>query len=72
MPHFNLTRFEDTLGFLSIAHHEEQIIGFVNMIWDGGIHGFLLDTIVNGACQRQGIGGRLVQVAGMRRGERSD
>ena len=26
------------------AYHEGQLIGFVNVAWDGGIHGFILDT----------------------------
>jgi GNAT superfamily N-acetyltransferase len=45
------------------AYHDEQIVGYVNMAWDGGIHGFLLDTTVHADYQRQGIGVRLVQAA---------
>ncbi len=45
------------------AFHQEQMIGFVNVAWDGGIHAFLLDTTVHPQFQRQGIGQKLVQTA---------
>ena len=45
------------------AYHDERLIGYVNMAWDGGIHGFLLDTTVHRDYQHQGIGVRLVQTA---------
>lgn len=31
------------------------LVGFVNVAWDGGIHGFVLDTCVDPDYQRQGI-----------------
>jgi GNAT superfamily N-acetyltransferase len=43
------------------AYDRDQLVGYVNMAWDGGRHGFLLDTTVHGGYQRQGIGVRLVQ-----------
>lgn len=45
------------------AYHEQQLIGFVNVAWDGGIHAFLLDTTVHPDFQRQGIGVELVRRA---------
>jgi GNAT superfamily N-acetyltransferase len=45
------------------AFSEDQLIGFVNVAWDGGIHAFLLDTTVHPAFQRQGIGVQLVRQA---------
>jgi len=45
------------------AYHEQQLIGFVNVAWDGGIHAFLLDTTVHPAYQRKGIGQQLVKLA---------
>ncbi|MCC7448281.1 MAG: GNAT family N-acetyltransferase [Anaerolineae bacterium] len=45
------------------AYHNEAIIGFVNVAWDGGIHAFLLDTTVHPAYRRQGIGLQLVRQA---------
>ena len=37
------------------------LIGFVNVAWDGGVHGFILDTCVLPAYRRQGIAVKLVQ-----------
>ena len=45
------------------AYHNEQLIGFVNVAWDGGVHAFLLDTTVHPAYRRQGIGLQLVRQA---------
>lgn len=42
------------------AWHEERLIGFVNVAWDGGIHAFLLDTTVHPEFRRRGIGKQLV------------
>ena len=38
------------------AHHDGQLIGFVNVAWDGGLHGFIVDTTVHPDFQRRGIG----------------
>ena len=40
-----------------------QLVGFVNVAWDGGIHAFLLDTTVHPGWQRRGIGRELVRRA---------
>jgi GNAT superfamily N-acetyltransferase len=37
-----------------------RLVGFVNVAWDGGIHAFLLDTVVEPARQGAGIGRALV------------
>ena len=39
------------------------LVGFVQVAWDGGEHAFLLDTAVDPAHQRRGIGAGLVRVA---------
>ena len=41
----------------------EQLVGFVNVAWDGGVHAFLLDTTVHPAVQRRGVGTELVRRA---------
>jgi len=41
----------------------DELIGFVNVAWDRGVHFFLLDTTVDPDYQRQGIGMRLVREA---------
>ena len=39
------------------------LVGFVNVAWDGGVHGFILDTCVDPAYRRQGIALRLLAAA---------
>jgi len=41
----------------------DELIGFVNVAWDGDVHFFLLDTTVHPRWQRRGIGRRLVREA---------
>lgn len=36
------------------------LVGFVNVAWDGGVHGFILDTTVHPRLRRRGIGRGLV------------
>lgn len=48
-----------SLGHLT-AHAGGQLVGFVNVAWDGGAHAFLLDTTVHPGWQRRGIGTALV------------
>jgi len=45
------------------AYHDDRLVGFVNVAWDGGIHAFILDTSVHPAMRRQGIATRLVREA---------
>jgi GNAT superfamily N-acetyltransferase len=45
------------------AYDGDQLIGYVNVAWDGGIHAFLLDTTVHPDYRRRGIGAALVQRA---------
>jgi len=44
----------------------DELVAFVQVVWDGGVHGFLLDTMVHPAHQRQGVG-RAVVAAAVRR-----
>ena len=45
------------------AYANSLLIGFVNLVWDGGVHVFLLDTTVHPAWQRRGVGQALVRAA---------
>jgi ribosomal protein S18 acetylase RimI-like enzyme len=45
------------------ALHGDDLVGFVNVAWDGGVHFFLLDASVHPAWTRQGIGRRLIATA---------
>lgn len=38
----------------------DELVGFVNVAWDGGLHAFLLDPTVAPAYQRHGIGTELI------------
>jgi ribosomal protein S18 acetylase RimI-like enzyme len=40
-----------------------ELVGFVNVPWDGGVHAFILDTMVSATAARQGIGTQLVAIA---------
>lgn len=45
------------------AFAKERMVGYVNVAWDGGVHGFILDTTVHPEFQRRGIGVGLVREA---------
>ena len=51
-----------SLGWVT-AHLDEQLVGFVNVAWDGGSHAFLLDTVVHPGVRRESVGTRLVERA---------
>jgi len=51
-----------SLGYVC-AYEQGELIGFVNVAWDGGAHAFLLDTTVRPDRQREGIGRQLVRHA---------
>ena len=42
---------------------DDVVVGFVNVVTDGGDHAFLIDTKTRGAFQRQGIATRVVAFA---------
>jgi GNAT superfamily N-acetyltransferase len=50
---------QHSLAFVC-AYHGDDLIGFVHVAWDGGVHAFLLDTTVHPDWRRQGIGRQLV------------
>jgi GNAT superfamily N-acetyltransferase len=45
------------------AYEGPRLVGFVNVAWDGGIHAFILDTVVHPAFRRRGIASDLVRRA---------
>ncbi len=51
-----------SLGWVC-AYLGSELVGFVNVAWDGGVHAFVLDTVVTTKLQRRGIGKRLVEEA---------
>jgi len=51
-----------SLGWVT-ARDGADLVGFVNVAWDGQVHAFVLDAIVASSARRQGIGKELVAVA---------
>ena len=47
------------------ARSGKNLVGFVNVAWDGAAHAFILDTMVLEALRRRRIGARLIAVAVM-------
>ena len=51
-----------SLGWVC-AQDAGVLVGFVNVAWDGGVHAFVLDTVVDARAQRRGIGTGLIETA---------
>ncbi|MFD2474424.1 GNAT family N-acetyltransferase [Amycolatopsis silviterrae] len=51
-----------SLGWVC-ARRDSDLVGFVNVAWDGGVHAFILDTLVRTDLRRFGIGAGLVAAA---------
>ncbi|MER6945352.1 GNAT family N-acetyltransferase [Nonomuraea sp. NPDC000554] len=51
-----------SLGWVC-AKEGDELVGFVNVAWDGGVHAFLLDTLVATRLRRHGVGTELIAVA---------
>lgn len=57
-------RIRDTsLGWVTARTTDGDVVGFVNVAWDGGDHAFLLDTKTHGRFQHRGIATRVVALA---------
>ena len=51
-----------SLGWVC-ARDGDQLVGFVNVPWDGAVHAFILDTLVAVRARRQGIATRMIALA---------
>jgi len=51
-----------SLGWVC-ARRDDELVGFVNVAWDGGVHAFILDTMVAEQDRHHGIGTRLIATA---------
>ncbi|MDQ0905270.1 GNAT superfamily N-acetyltransferase [Streptomyces canus] len=51
-----------SLGWVC-AWEEHRLVGFVNVAWDGGVHAFVLDTVVALRNRSNGVGAALVNAA---------
>jgi len=65
-PAYQTTAFapvlERSLAWIA-AYAAGELVGYVNVAWDGGAHAFLLDTTVHPRHQHRGIGTELVRRA---------
>ena len=52
-----------SLGWVTGRTDEGQLVGFVNVAWNGADHAFLLDTKTRSNDQHRGIGTELVRLA---------
>lgn len=52
-----------SLGWICMRELE-QLVGFVNVAWDGGVHAFLLDTMVTPSLRHGGHATAMVELAG--------
>ena len=54
-----------SLGWVCARESGErgELVGFVNVAWDGGVHTFILDTMVAARAQRRGIGSGVIATA---------
>jgi GNAT superfamily N-acetyltransferase len=51
-----------SLGWVC-ARRDDRLVGFVNVAWDGGVHAFILDTMVAERDRHHGIGTGLIATA---------
>jgi ribosomal protein S18 acetylase RimI-like enzyme len=51
-----------SLGWVC-ARRDGELVGFVNVAWDGGAHAFILDTAVATGERRRGVGTELITVS---------
>jgi GNAT superfamily N-acetyltransferase len=51
-----------SLGWVC-AREGHRLVGFVNVVWDGGVHAFVLDTVVALRNRSNGVGAALVKAA---------
>lgn len=56
------SRMQWSLGWVC-ARRGGELVGFVNVVWDGGMHAFILDTAVAPQMGRRGIGAQLIATA---------
>lgn len=51
-----------SLGWV-VARHDGRFVGFANVLWDGLVHAFLEDVMVDATMRHRGVGVRIVHAA---------
>jgi GNAT superfamily N-acetyltransferase len=51
-----------SLGWVT-ARDQTHLLGFVNVIWDGRVHAWIQDVMVNSVSRNVGVGSQLVATA---------
>ncbi len=51
-----------SLGWVT-ARRGHELVGFVNVLWDGFVHAWIQDVMVAMSCRRRGVGVALVHAA---------
>jgi GNAT superfamily N-acetyltransferase len=52
-----------SLGWVTARDEDGELVGFVNVPWDGAAHAFVIDTLTAERARHQGIGKELVAIA---------
>ena len=52
-----------SLGWICAWNEAAELIGFVNIPWDGACHAFVVDTIVSTTARRRGLGKAMMKLA---------
>jgi ribosomal protein S18 acetylase RimI-like enzyme len=52
-----------SLGWVCARNDAGELLGFVNVVWDGDCHAFVVDTVVARRAGRQGIGRAMLRLA---------
>jgi N-acetylglutamate synthase-like GNAT family acetyltransferase len=50
-----------SLGWVC-AKDADDLVGFVNVAWDGAMHAFILDTVVADACRHRGVATEMLAI----------
>lgn len=56
-------QLQRSVGWVSARLQQHELVGFVNVAWDGGVHAFILDTMVASNVRRAGVGKQLIATA---------
>lgn len=51
-----------SLGWV-VARHDGRFVGFANVLWDGLVHAFIEDVMVDATMRHRGVGVRIVHAA---------